>query len=210
MTMGLFSLTIKIVVMKPVLFSVAFFLCLSVAAQQKKNVSLSQSINDDGKTLSIKIKGTADGNPVDFDKSYDISGMSKAQKDALKEHVYDSLGLQAPIAPRPPIAPRAPLTLIAPAEPSSIDAPTPPTPPIISSKNQYSEFYSVGGEHPYTKEIKYNPKTGLLYMKYRFIKNGEETTVEKSIDAKDKTKDEREEIIKKYEREIGVAQPEMI
>ena len=195
--------------MKSITLIIAGFLSLSVSAQQK-NISINHSINDNGKTLSIKIKGTVDSKPVDYNRTFDVSGMTKEQRDAITRNVYDSLGLPDPTAPRAPLAPlgplspRATLELSAPAEPNS------PAPPVVSSKSQYAESYAIGGDHPYTKEIRYNPKTGILYMKYRFVKDGEETISEKSIDAKDKSREERELIIKKYEREIGVAQPEII
>jgi len=110
--------------MKSVLVIIAGFLTISVAAQQK-NVSISHSINDDGNTLSVKIKGTVDGKPVDYNRTFDVTGMSKAQKDVLKERVYDSLGLPSPVAPVPPIAPTAPRVVImaapaSPAEPGEI------------------------------------------------------------------------------------------
>lgn len=197
--------------MKSLLVIIAGFLTVSVAAQQK-NVSINHSINDDGKTLSIKVKGTVDGKPVDYSSTFDVTGMSKAQRDALKERVYDSLGLPSPVAPVPPVPPIAPHMVVAPhivivPEPAP---PAEPVPPVISSRSQYTETYTIGGDHPYTKEIKYNPKSGILYMKYRFVKNGEEVTVEKSVDAKDKSREEREQVIKAYEKEIGVAKPEII
>jgi len=196
--------------MKSLLVIIAGFLSLTVIAQ-KKNVSINHTINDDGKTLSIKIKGTINDKPVDYSRTFDVSGMTKEQRDAIKRNVYDSLGLADPVAPRAPLKPHTPLApqvLIEPVAPLEPIAPA--TAPIVSSKTQYTETYAIGGDHPYTKEIKYNPKTGLLYMKYRFIKNGEETTEEKSVDAKDKSKEERDQIIKKYEKEIGLLPPEIV
>ena len=187
--------------MKSLVFPAVFLLTITAAAQ--KNISISHSINDDGNQLSITIKGSANGKLIDYNRVFDVSGMTKMQKDALKERVYDSLDLPSPVAPPAPIAPRAPatLTLLAPAEPNA---------PVVSSKNEYEELYTYGGHHPFTKEIKYNPQTGLLYMKYHFMKNGKEIIVEKSVEANDKSKEEREQIIKKYEREIGIAAPEII
>ena len=196
--------------MKSLLVIIAGFLSLTVIAQ-KKNVSINHTINDDGKTLSIKIKGTINDKPVDYSRTFDVSGMTREQRDAIKRNVYDSLGLADPVAPRAPLKPHTPLAprvLIEPVAP--LEPIVPATAPIVSSKTQYTETYAIGGDHPYTKEIKYNPKTGLLYMKYRFIKNGEEITVEKSVDAKDKSKEEREQIIKKYEKEIGLLPPEIV
>jgi hypothetical protein len=201
---------IKTSVMKSLLVIIAGFLSLSVIAQ-KKNVSINHYINDDGKTLSIKIKGTINDKPVDYSRTFDVSGMTKEQRDAIKRNVYDSLGLPDPVAPRAPLKPLTPLAPQVVVEPvAPLEPIAPVTPPTISLKSQYTETYTIGGDHPYTKEIKYNPKTGLLYMKYRFIKNGEETSVEKSVDAKDKSKEERDQIIKKYEKEIGMLPPEIV
>jgi hypothetical protein len=193
--------------MKTLLVIIAGFLSLSGIAQ-KKNVSINHNINDDGKTLSIKIKGTINDKPVDYDKTFDVSGMTKQQRDAIKRNVYDSLGLPDPTVPLAPLKPLAPQVVIEPVAP--VEPITPVTPPMITLKSQYTETYTIGGDHPYTKEIKYNPKTGILSMKYRFIKNGEETTVEKSVDVKDTSREERDLIIKKYEREIGILPPEIV
>ena len=184
----------KTSVMKSLLVLIACLLSLSVIAQQK-NVSINHTIHDDEKTLSIKIKGTINDKPVDYSRTFDVSGMTKEQRDAIKRNVYDSLGLADPVTPRAPLHPLAPQFVIEPVAP--VEPITPEAPPVVISKSQYTETYIIGGDHPYTKEIKYNPRTGLLYMKYRFIKNGEETTVEKSVDAKEKTKEERDQIIRK-------------
>ena len=196
--------------MKSLLVIIAGFLSLTVIAQ-KKNASINHTINDDGKTLSIKIKGTINDKPVDYSRTFDVSGMTKEQRDAIKRNVYDSLGLADPVAPRAPLKPHTPLAPQVVIEPVAPLQPiTPVTPPVVISKSQYAETYIIGGDHPYTKEIKYNPRTGMLNMKYRFIKNGEETTVEKSVDAKDKSKEERDQIIKKYEKEIGMLPAEIV
>jgi len=188
--------------MKPILIVLASFVSFSAIAQKK--ISLNQDINDNGKNLSIKIKGTINEKPIDYNRTFDVTGMTKEQKDELKRRIYDSLGLPVPVVPRAPLEPHNTITLSAPAEPSA------PAVPVISSKSQYAESYTVGGDHPFTKEITYNPKTGILFMKYWFIKNGEEVTVEKSVDAKGKSKEEKDQIIKKYEKEIGILQPEII
>ncbi len=184
--------------MKPALLLLAALLNLGLAAQ--KNTSIHHSINDNGSQLSIKVQGTVNGKTVDYDKTFDVSGLDKDQRNAIKKHVYDSLGLPDPVAP---VAPLPPHSKIAPQ-------PARPAPPMVSAKSQHTELYTIGGDRPYTKEIKYNPANGLLYMKYRFVKNGEEVSVEKSVEAKDKTKEEREQIIRTYEREIGILPPEIV
>lgn len=197
--------------MKSLFLSIAGFVSLCASAQQ--HISINNSITDNGKNLSIVITGTVNGKPVDYNRTFDVSGMSKAQKHALQERVYDSLGLSSPAepvaAPAPP-APIAPLAPVEPTEPVSLVAVEAPAAPVISAKSQYTQVYAIGGEHPFTKEIGYDPKTGILHMKYRFTKNGEQITKEKSVDAKNTSQQQKEQIIKKYEKEIGVLQPEII
>ena len=177
----------------------ALLACFAIKAQQNSvhnNVSISHNISDDGKKLDIKVKGSVDGKPVDYNRSFDVTGMDKEQRDAIKRRIYDSLGLSDPIgpmAPMEPMQPMAPLTAIA----------GPDGAPRITSRDQYNEFETVAGKHPYTKEIRYNIKTGVLFMKFRFQKDGKTVTNEKSVDAKDKSKEERDQIIKAYEKEIG-------
>jgi hypothetical protein len=179
--------------MKSFIFATLLLISISMVAQ--KNVSINHSINDDGKKLDIKIKGTVNGKPVDYDRSFDVNGMNKEEKDAIKRNIYDSLGLPDPTVAPAPLSAMAPLT--------TFSAPGADGGPRIVSKDQYSEFYTEGGKHPYTKEIRYNVKTGLLFMKYRFQKNGKSVTSEKSVNARDKSKEEREQIIKAYENDIG-------
>ena len=188
--------------MKLFVSSLVLLVCFTLKAQQNSvhnNVSINHSISDDGKKLDIKVKGSVDGKPVDYNHSFDVTGMDKEQRDAIKRRIYDSLGLSDPIAP---IAPMEPMPLMPPMQPmTAITGPDPS--PHITSKDQYNEFETVGGKHPYTKEIRYNTKTGLLFMKFRFQKDGKSVTNEKSVDAKDKSKEERDQIIKAYEKEIG-------
>ena len=194
--------------MKSMLFSAVLLIGLGAVAQ--KNISITHSINDDGNTLSIIIKGSANGKAIDYNRVFDVSGMNAVERNALKDRVYDSLGLPSPTPPHAPLKPHEPIEAREPISPREPIAPLPPAAPVISAKSGYNELYTIGGDHPYTKEIKYNPETGLLSMKYRFIKNKEEVIMEKSIDARNKSKEERDELIKKYEREIGIAKPEVV
>ena len=238
-------------------FVAVLFVSFSYA---QKHSSYSQSINDDGKKMSITIKGDIGGKTVVYDRTFDVTGWTDKQKEKLKARIYDSLGLEAPVPPKPPVAPRAiaapgvagvpepvevpeaieppapvvkvkavaaPKVVVAPAPvvevkasaaPKIVVAPAPvveiippvDAAPVVMVVNDFDEYYAIGGDHPYTKEIKYNPSTGSLYMKYRFTKKGEDVTYERTVDAKDKSKEERNEIIKKYEKEIGLLKTEKL
>lgn len=92
--------------MKTILFILSL-LSLSAAAQPSTHSNIASSINDDGKTYSIKIDGDKDGRRVHYDRSFNVAGMTNAQKDALRNRILDSLGIAEP--PKPPLPP-VPLT----------------------------------------------------------------------------------------------------
>ena len=81
---------------------------LTATAQRSTYSSTRSQINDDEKTLSIQIEGQRDGQSIAYNRSFDVRGMSKAQRDALKNRVLDSLKLgntaPAPEQPQAPIA----------------------------------------------------------------------------------------------------------
>lgn len=79
---------------------------LSAAAQTSTHANLASSINDDGKTYSVRIDGDKDGRPVHYDRTFNVAGMSSAQKDALRNRIFDSLGIAE--TPKPPLPPTPP------------------------------------------------------------------------------------------------------
>lgn len=93
--------------MKPVL-TLLFTLSIgyTTSAQQSRTSSTHTNINDDDKTLSIQVDGTVDGKPITYDRRFNVDGMSIAQKDALKQRIFDSLGIGEP--PKPPVPPSPP------------------------------------------------------------------------------------------------------
>lgn len=183
----------------------------------QKHTSISRNINDDGKTLSIRVKGTVDDKPIDYDRTFDVSNLNKDERNALREHILDSLNVSmpAPVAPRAPRAPRAPMAPRASLAPIAPIAPVPPVHPesiaIISSDqatvsvtNGDNETMAVGGKNPYTKEVKYDSNSGQLYLRYKFQKDGDDVTYERTIDAQNKSQQERQRIIEDIEKSIGV------
>lgn len=92
--------------MKPFLTALLIACSLPVLAQQQK---ASISIEDDDRRLSIQVEATIQGKPVSYNRRFDVTGMSRAQKDALRNRVLDSLGVgqRAPLplstTPPPPI-----------------------------------------------------------------------------------------------------------
>ncbi|GAB4010015.1 hypothetical protein GCM10028808_19940 [Spirosoma migulaei] len=195
---------------------VTAFLALSASvAMAQHGTSISRNINDDGKTLSIRVKGTVDDKPIDYDRTFDVSNLNKDERDALREHILDSLNVSMPAPPRPPRAPRASLAPHAPMPPRAPIAPralrSPESTAIISSDqetvsvtNGDNQTMAVGGKHPYTKEVKYNSDAGQLYLRYKFQKDGDDVTYERTIDVQNKSQQERQRLIEDIEKSIGV------
>ena len=53
----------------------------SLAVAQHR--SISSNTNDDGKTMSIRIHGTIDGRPINFDRTYDVAHLNKTERKEL-------------------------------------------------------------------------------------------------------------------------------
>ncbi|UFH54226.1 hypothetical protein [Spirosoma sp. KNUC1025] len=183
----------------------------STFALAQKHTSLSRTVNDDEKTLSISVHGTVDGKPLDYERSFDVSKLNTTERNALREHILDSLNISTPEPPKPPVA------AVAPTAPES---PKPPKAPrfdnnesitIINSEKQTvsstrgdAQTVAVGGKNPYTKEVNYDPENGRLYVRYRYQKDGEDITYERTLNARDKSQQERDRIIEGIEKEIGL------
>lgn len=186
------------------------------------NTSLSRSINDDGRTLSIRINGTVDDKPIDYDRTFDVSGLTKDERNALREHILDSLHVsmpeppqvrvaprvtmtpRTPLAPSAPIAPRAPLTIQSPGHHTESVAVITSNGQTVSVSGNDNQVVAVGGKKPYTKEVSYNAESGKLFLRYRFKKDEDDFTYERTIDAPNKSQQERQRIIDDIEQTIGV------
>ncbi|GAB3944125.1 hypothetical protein GCM10028805_11330 [Spirosoma harenae] len=182
---------------------IALVLTSSFAIAQHKN-SISRSINDDGKTLSIRVNGTVDGKDVDYDRTFDVSNLTKDERTALRERVLDSLNVsmpEPPRAPRAPIAPRAPR---APRYSESISISSDNDGSVVAINGADNVAMAVSGKHPYTKMVKFNSDSGKLYLRYSFKKDGDDFTYERTLDAQNKSKEERQKMIEDVEKAIGV------
>ncbi|UHG92169.1 hypothetical protein [Spirosoma oryzicola] len=62
-------------------------------ALAQSSSTLSTTINDDEKTLSIQIEGDRNGRTINYDRKFDVRKLNAAEKDALKNRVLDSLGV---------------------------------------------------------------------------------------------------------------------
>jgi hypothetical protein len=70
-----------------------FFIGLSLACLAQKNNQVIKSTDDDGKRLRLTLKVKNDSTSVDFERTFDVTGLSKTEKNDLVNHLIDSLGL---------------------------------------------------------------------------------------------------------------------
>ncbi len=75
---------------------------MAVVAQTKTSKNrVSQRVSDNDKTMQISINGDIDGRAVNYDRTFDVSNLNQAEKDALKQRIADSLGLGSNINQTP-------------------------------------------------------------------------------------------------------------
>ena len=63
--------------------------CITVVAQ--KSSSITKSISDDGKKMSIKYEAITGDKHISYKNVFDVREMNQAQKDALIDRIIDSL-----------------------------------------------------------------------------------------------------------------------
>lgn len=74
--------------MKHILISFLIIICTTATAQTR---NMTRGVHDDGKTLKLTYKMAEDDKYVDYENTFDVQGLSKAQKDALVTRIIDSL-----------------------------------------------------------------------------------------------------------------------
>ncbi|QJD78659.1 hypothetical protein [Spirosoma rhododendri] len=91
--------------MKPLFLALLLGISFAATAQTSTYSSTHSSINDTDKTLSIQINGQRNGREFAYNRTFDVRGLNKTQKEAIKNRVLDSLGLgENPPAPHRPEA----------------------------------------------------------------------------------------------------------
>ncbi len=92
--------------MKTILIILFTIITQSTFAQTRIETSETHKITmqtaDDDKVFSVKYAGERNGKPFNYSVKYDVSDMSKFQRDSIKTKVYKDLGIDKPIEPTPP------------------------------------------------------------------------------------------------------------
>jgi hypothetical protein len=74
-------------------FTIIFFIVSLNGLGQ--NTRIDKDIEDDGKTMRVKISGEAYGQSFNSTSRYNVAGMSGLQKDSITNHLIDSLRLSS-------------------------------------------------------------------------------------------------------------------
>lgn len=67
-----------------------------VRTERMEDNNTKMKIEDDSKTLSINVKTRNTDNPIDYEKSFDVTNMNDRQKIQLENYILDSLGVKKP------------------------------------------------------------------------------------------------------------------
>lgn len=164
-------------------------------AQQKNH--LSRCIDDDGRKLSIRVNGTVNGESIDYSRTFNVAGLSKDERAAITQKVFDSLGLSEVVAPKPPKPP------IAPEPARSVRASTAYAHVTEKESEDVKQVLGTNSK-PYKKEVEFDKNSGEMHLRYQFMRGGDEFIFEKSVDVSAKSAKQRENIIKNFEAEIGL------
>jgi hypothetical protein len=92
--------------MKSLFLTLLLGLSFAATAQTATSTysSTHSQINDNDKTLSIQIEGQRNGQQFAYNRTFNVRGMNRGEKDALKNRVLDSLGLgETPPTPHQPM-----------------------------------------------------------------------------------------------------------
>ncbi|MDT3401661.1 hypothetical protein [Mucilaginibacter terrae] len=168
--------------------------CLTAMAQKSSKESLSESVHDDGKTMSVKISGDVNGRSVNYSNKFNVKGMSTAEKDALTKRITDSLGIKSSHQPTPTTPPTPPATNRTVYAFSAPDAPDAP-------KTRGTKIY----EH---RDIKssINDDGESMYIKFKGTLNDKPVKFERILDVKGKSAKEKNDMIKSITDSLGISE----
>jgi len=65
-----------------------------IRTERMNDDNTKMKIEDDGKTLSMMVKTKNTENLIDYNESFDVRDMNDKQKEKLKNHILDSLGVK--------------------------------------------------------------------------------------------------------------------
>lgn len=90
--------------MKPIIIIALIILSITactnhnhpVRTERMEDNNTKMKIEDNSKTLSIKVETKNTENPIDYDKSFDVRNMNDSQKRQLENYILDSLGIKKP------------------------------------------------------------------------------------------------------------------
>jgi hypothetical protein len=142
-----------------------------------------QEIDDDGKRLTIRIDRQANGKTYHYSNTYDVRGMSEADKDVLVSRVLAAEKGQGGKAYTADARPESPVA-----------APKPPVEVPVASTESAA---------PFKKTIEEDTVAHRIKVIYEYMRNGEEHSFEITINKEGRTEKEIQKRIEEAEESIG-------
>lgn len=205
--------------MKPLLTTICLLAISAATFAQRSSVSKNIIVDDLIMTIKVDVEET--GRSLHYHRSFKVEGMSQEERQALENHILDSLGINTPVKHKKykeePVAMAQGSGVSTWSKPDEVTLESPTTGATMYSQGQRAattvtgsaqspsnQATLVGGSKPYTKEVNDDPETGRLFMRYRYTKDGEEYIYERTVNAQGKSDKEKQRIIRETEKEIGL------
>lgn len=213
------------------LFALFALLLLQLTAMAQRS-SVSKNIIVDDLIMTIKVDIEEPGRTLHYHKRFNIEGLDSAERQALETRILDSLGVNGPAKAKrfqdnQPVASAHGAVISSRsrgygatqndtrsvnvdrrATGQQVDeiiiAERTETPEPQPSDSGTVESLTTNDHMPYSKQIKEDPETGRLFMRYRYEKDGEEFIFERTVNAQGKSDKEKSRIIRETEKSLGL------
>lgn len=188
-----------------------FLLAMSFTAVAQQ-YSFHQEIDDDGKRLRIKIDIEEHGRSVHYSNTFNVSGMSKQEREELVSRTLDSVKSRkvqedrhAAQGPRPAKAPKSA------SEATTADCAKSSAEGWVTAEGEAtaSAVSTMEKEEPFQKSVEEDPVAKRIKVRYEYFENGEEHIFERTINTEGRTEREVKKLIEETEKSLGLTQKSM-
>lgn len=171
----------------------------SVAQTKTSKNRVSQRVSDNDKTMQISISGDIDGRAINYDRTFDVTNLNQAEKDALKQRIADSLGLGSNINHTPaktggavnvPAVPNVPNVAGAAAVP-----PVAPTPALPGNKSRTTQDLSTS----------VYDNNGTMHVQIKGYQAQKQINYHRTFNVKGWSATQKEAMVKRITDSLGVS-----
>ncbi|HEV7347730.1 hypothetical protein [Telluribacter sp.] len=193
-----------------------FLMAISLTAVAQQ-YSFHEEVHDDGKRLKIKVDIEEKGRSVHYANTFNVSGMSKEEKEELVSRTLESVkGRKAQEersmvnTPRSAKTPKSALSADCAEAKSTVahkDAPTTWT--TAAGEATASAAPAMEKQVPFQKSIEEDTEAKRIKVRYEYFEDGEEHIFERTINTEGRSEREIKKLLEETEKSLGLTQKSM-